>query len=129
MAGVQSILLCEGWKEHSLGFPAWILSQRILYLPLILTLLLPSHLRIIQYVWFFVLNFLYSMVLIGIGTAVDLAIFRLTSYSYLVVRGGGGGPPARRCDEGASADGREAAQAMLSARCTICNHSTRSTAS
>ncbi|KAL6775733.1 ABCA3A [Auxenochlorella protothecoides x Auxenochlorella symbiontica] len=40
---------------------------------------------IIQYVWFFILNFLYSMVLIGIGTAVDLAIFRLTSYSYLVV--------------------------------------------
>lgn len=45
----------------------------------------PPSPRIIQYVWFFILNFLYSMVLIGIGTAVDLAIFRLTSYSYLVV--------------------------------------------
>lgn len=42
---------------------------------------------IIQYTWFFSLNFAYSLILIGIGSATNLGIFRLTSTSYLIVRG------------------------------------------
>uniref|UniRef100_A0A1D2A8G4 ABC transporter domain-containing protein n=1 Tax=Auxenochlorella protothecoides TaxID=3075 RepID=A0A1D2A8G4_AUXPR len=40
---------------------------------------------LIQYTWFFIMNFLFSMILVGMGWAVDLPIFRLTSYSYTVV--------------------------------------------
>lgn len=36
------------------------------------------------------MNFLFSMILVGMGWAVDLPIFRLTSYSYTVVSLGGG---------------------------------------
>lgn len=41
---------------------------------------------IVQYLWFFSLNFVYSLVLIALGYATSLAIFRLTAFSYLLVR-------------------------------------------
>lgn len=39
----------------------------------------------IQYVWFFLINFVYSWVLIGFGSLIDLAFFRLTQYSFQFV--------------------------------------------
>jgi ABC-type multidrug transport system ATPase subunit len=39
----------------------------------------------IQYSWFLLVNFLYSWVLIGFGSAIDLSFFTLTEYSFQLV--------------------------------------------
>ena len=39
----------------------------------------------IQYLWYFVINYVYVWILIGIGSAINLAFFRLTSYSFQLV--------------------------------------------
>lgn len=40
---------------------------------------------IIQYIWYFMINLIYVWILIGIGTAINLAFFKLTSYSFQFV--------------------------------------------
>lgn len=39
----------------------------------------------IQYIWYFIINTVYVWILIGIGTAIDLAFFKFTSYSFQLV--------------------------------------------
>jgi hypothetical protein len=40
----------------------------------------------IQYTWFILLNTVYTWVLIGIGSAINLSFFRKTEYSLQLVR-------------------------------------------
>lgn len=39
----------------------------------------------VQYMWYFVMNFIYVWILIGIGSAINLAFFTQTSYSFQFV--------------------------------------------
>lgn len=39
----------------------------------------------IQYIWYFIINFIYTWVLIGVGTGIGLSFFTRTSYSFQFV--------------------------------------------
>lgn len=39
----------------------------------------------IQYIWYFIMNYIYVWILIGVGTAINLSFFTLTDYSFQFV--------------------------------------------